>query len=177
MTRKPYNKNRYDNLESIVASSYSYADVLRALDIVPAGGNYSTLKQRIEELNLDTTHFTGKGWSKGKTLPYRPKVSLEEVLVKDRPTDSSHLRARLIREGIKDSLCETCKLVEWMGNPIPLELEHIDGDHTNNELSNLKLLCPNCHSMTEHYRGRAKISKKYQRLKAMSPIHERYDGL
>lgn len=48
--------------------------------------------------------------------------------------------------------CECCGLSEWMGQPITIELEHIDGDNKNNTRENLKLLCPNCHSQTSTWR-------------------------
>lgn len=48
-------------------------------------------------------------------------------------------------------------------NKIPIELEHIDGDSTNNNLSNLKLLCPNCHSLTPTYKGANKGNGRYSR--------------
>lgn len=56
--------------------------------------------------------------------------------------------------------CESCSLKEWLLEPIPLELEHCDGNNKNNEKSNLLLLCPNCHAKTEFYRGRNKNSGK-----------------
>jgi len=48
----------------------------------------------------------------------------------------------------------------WMGQTIALQLDHIDGDGTNNELSNLRFLCPNCHALTETYAGRNIIVKR-----------------
>jgi hypothetical protein len=55
---------------------------------------------------------------------------------------------------IRERKCEVCGITEWMGRPAPLELDHIDGDPTNNELSNLRLICPNCHAQTEYYKGK-----------------------
>lgn len=55
-----------------------------------------------------------------------------------------------------ESYCYECKLTEWCGKNIPLELDHIDGSHNNNSLDNLRLLCPNCHAQTETYRGKNK---------------------
>lgn len=67
---------------------------------------------------------------------------------------SHRLRLRLIRKGVKEHRCESCGLSVWLGQPIQLELDHIDGDHKNNELSNLRLLCCNCHAQTHTWRGR-----------------------
>lgn len=49
--------------------------------------------------------------------------------------------------------CEECGLGEWRGNPLVLEMHHKDGNNTNNTKENLILLCPNCHSQTENWRG------------------------
>ena len=77
----------------------------------------------------------------------------------DLPSDSfienaKELKDELIKEGIKPHRCENCGLEKWMGQPIPLELHHIDGDRTNHKLSNLMMLCPNCHSQTETFRAK-----------------------
>ena len=49
--------------------------------------------------------------------------------------------------------CENFGLEEWLGQPINLEVHHIDGNRKNNELNNLQLLCPNCHSYTSNFRS------------------------
>jgi len=64
------------------------------------------------------------------------------------------LRKRVIYE--QDCKCNRCGLSEWMGEKIPLELEHKDGNHFNNERDNLEILCPNCHALTTTWRGRNK---------------------
>jgi len=83
-----------------------------------------------------------------------PTKSLKELLAKKTHWQSNKLRQRLLQDGVKSKLCESCKLFVWNDQPIPLELDHIDGDKTNNELNNLRMLCPNCHAQTDHYRGR-----------------------
>ncbi len=57
---------------------------------------------------------------------------------------------------IRERKCEVCGITEWMSKPAPLELDHKDGDSANNELDNLRLICPNCHAQTENYKGRNK---------------------
>ena len=60
-------------------------------------------------------------------------------------------RAMLLRS--RSRVCEICGLNEWMGKPIQIEMDHVDGDHANNADSNLRLICPNCHAQTPTYKG------------------------
>ena len=84
------------------------------------------------------------GNSARKGIPHlEQRKSIEEYLQGN--TSNSAKRRRLIEEGIKEAKCEICQLSEWMGKPIPLELHHIDFNHYNNNLSNLQIVCSNCH--------------------------------
>ena len=138
-----------------VKTSLSIAEVCRKLGIKAVGGNYTTVKNKIKDLNLDNSHFTGKAWNQGKRykiiVPARP---LNEILAKDTPYQSYKLGQRLIKEGLKEYKCECCQNTEWLGQPIKLELHHINGDHNDNRLENLQMLCPNCHSFTDNYRSK-----------------------
>ena len=92
---------------------------------------------------------SGKGMTKTKN-----KLSFQEYLDTSIDIQSNKVRIKLLEEGIKPHKCENCGLEKWMGQPIPLELHHVDGDKTHNELSNYQLLCPNCHALTNSYRGK-----------------------
>ncbi|WCZ57231.1 homing endonuclease [Salmonella phage Kenya-K16] len=81
-------------------------------------------------------------------------IPASNYFYKNSPISSSKLRLKILREGLKPHKCEKCNLSEWSGVPIPLELEHIDGDHYNNEWDNLALLCPNCHALTPTHSGK-----------------------
>lgn len=81
-------------------------------------------------------------------------MSLIEYLDQSVDIQSNKVRKKLLQEGYKDYQCERCGLSEWLGQPIPLELHHIDGDKNNNTLENFQLLCPNCHAFTDSYRGK-----------------------
>jgi len=117
----------------------SFAALLRELNLKQAGGNYANMKRNLQRLNVDTKHWTGQGWSKGEQLKDWSKY-----------TKSVHLKKHLIRE--RGHKCEYCKNEIWMDNPITLEVHHLDGNRGNNELTNLQLLCCNCHALTDTWR-------------------------
>lgn len=150
-------------LREAVANAKSVAGVLRLLGLQVAGANYRTVNRAVSELCLDTSHWTGQGHRKGMRIPTVPAQPLAALLVAGSHYRTSRLRLRLIEEHILPHQCSECRLTEWRGGPIPLELDHRDGDHTNNLLQNLRLLCPNCHALTDTYRGRNKGRKYRQR--------------
>jgi len=146
------------DLSGHVKTSYSIREVLQKLNLKPAGGNYKTVNQQIRELNLNTSHFLGQGWNKGlKFVPNKPKP-LAEILVTDSSFQSFKLKKRLFKEGLKQPKCELCGWChQAVDGRIPLELDHINGDHRDNRLKNLRILCPNCHSLQSTHRGKNKV--------------------
>ena len=151
------NKRKWTDEQFILAvkSSFSYAEVLRKLNLKVAGSNYDTVKRKIKKLNLDISHMTGKIWNKGKNFKFKPRIELKDALVVNSPYISSNkLKYRLLKEGLKQHICENCHKSMWCKNKIPLELHHINGDKHDNRIENLQLLCPNCHAITDNYRGR-----------------------
>lgn len=145
-----------EQLIEAVQKSTSYRQVLKFLSLVEAGGNYVVIKRKIKQLYLDTTHFTGRGWNKGLIIRLQIEKPLDEILVANSTYQSHKLRKRLLKENYFEAKCYKCNLTEWLKQPIPLELEHIDGDRSNNLLNNLTLLCPNCHALTSTWRRRKK---------------------
>ena len=145
-----------EEFRQAVVGSLSVRQVLSQIGLVPAGGNYKTVHDRIRRLGLDTSHFTGQGWNVG--AQYRDvgqPFSWDGVLVENSAyTSTFRLRKRLIQHGLKEARCERCQLMEWEGQPIPLELHHANGVNNDHRLPNLQLLCPNCHALTENYRGK-----------------------
>ncbi|MBV7339743.1 HNH endonuclease [Chloroflexi bacterium TSY] len=139
-------------LVEAVKTSYSIRAVLLKIGLAPAGGNYESVAKRIENLNLDTSHFLGQAILRGKTHRYGTRP-LAEILVRGKLENTWRLKNRLLRENVKAHQCERCGNSTWLNAPIPLELHHKDGDRTNNLLRNIELLCPNCHALTDNYRG------------------------
>lgn len=116
------------------------------------------LKCKIDTLNSYLIkmgiEYTGNKGRRGKSRTGESYISADHYFYKNSPIHSSQLRIKILKEGLKPHQCESCKLTQWLGKPIPLELEHIDGDHYNNQWENLKLLCPNCHQLTPTHSGK-----------------------
>jgi hypothetical protein len=153
-----------EELVEAIKTSRSIRQALKKVGLAPAGGNYMTAHILIEEEAIDVSHMTGPGWSRGITTGRSPenKIPLSEILIVNSYYASSRLKGRLLREGLKADICERCGLSEWNGEPIPLELDHINGNSFDNRLENLRVLCPNCHSQTPHFRGKNIGNQAYQ---------------
>jgi 5-methylcytosine-specific restriction endonuclease McrA len=149
-----------DQLVVAVKSCYSYRSVLIALKLVPAGGNYMQVQARIRTLGLTTEHFTGSRWNAGKKYHTKTRTPLKDLLVNGSTVQSYKLKIRLYENGLKLPSCELCGWAERsIDGRIPLELDHINGVHSDNRLENLRILCPNCHSLQPTHRGKNKKVK------------------
>lgn len=144
-----------EQLIAAVASSTSMRSVLSKLGLKPAGGNYNYVTIKIKTLNLDMSHFKGRAWNKGLILGSAFKTPLEKILVNEPTFQSYKLKQRLFTEGLKQPVCEICGWAEVsLDGRIPVELDHINGDRRDNRIDNLRILCPNCHSLQPTHRGK-----------------------
>lgn len=143
-------KEREEFYISLIKSSSSLIEVCRKANIVPTTGNYDTLKKIIKNNQIDISHFKRLG----NNNALKNKKETSEYLMRGIKVSSYKLKNRLLKEGYKEYKCEKCGRTEWEGEPIPLELHHINGDNTDNRLENLEILCPNCHSFTDTYGGK-----------------------
>ena len=137
------------DLQDLVYRYTSRAEVLRAVGLVPSVTTYRALRDVIERIGMPSD---APALQRPKGRPRRP---IEEILVLDSDwTNTAALRQRLIEEGIREARCERCGIQRWQGRPAPLQLDHIDGDRRNNQLTNLRILCANCHALTETWCAR-----------------------
>ncbi|HEY4477322.1 MAG TPA: HNH endonuclease [Candidatus Paceibacterota bacterium] len=130
------------------------------LGLREAGGNYEQVKKYIKEFKLDIKHFHGRAWNKGMRGIGKPRIPLHEILIENSSYQSFKLKKRLFAGGLKPQHCEECSWsVRSQDGYLPLELDHINGNRHDNRLENLRILCPNCHSLKPTHRGRNR--KKY----------------
>ncbi|MCG6496290.1 HNH endonuclease signature motif containing protein [Kitasatospora sp. A2-31] len=149
-------------LTEAVSACQSVAGVVRYLNQRQAGGTQAHIGRRIKALGIDISHFTGQAHSRGKPGPTR--IPAERLLTR-RPWDAKRLPGGRIRRALTElgrpELCEGCGTgPEWQGRRLTLEVDHISGDWSDNRPCNLRLLCPNCHAVTETYCGRNRSRRR-----------------
>lgn len=143
-----------NELQNIISESTSVSEVLRKLNKTDKGGNHTTLVKFLKEHpEINTETLVGRRLKRYSSKGI-PKKNLSDILIKNSSGNSNRIKKRLISEGIKEEKCEICGNSEWMGEKIPLDLHHINGDHFDNRLENLIILCPNCHRLTDNHRGK-----------------------
>lgn len=137
---------RKEEIEQWIAEGKTKAQMARDLDCNP-----KTVNAVLKRLGLE---YGGNQGCKGLSKSNGQEMLLLEYLEKSIDIQSNKVRKKLLEEGYKEYRCECCGLSEWLGDLIPLELHHKDGNRFNNDLDNFQLLCPNCHAKTSSYRGK-----------------------
>lgn len=148
---KKWEKFSDEELEKIVQNSISYREVAQKLGYAErSGGGCDAAREMIEAKGFNVEHFLGQGWNKSN-FDYE-RFQAGKVI-----KSAAAVPALVQLRGHK---CENCGTEIWLGNPIPLEVHHLDGDRLNNTLENLQLLCPNCHALTDNFKGKNNTREK-----------------
>jgi hypothetical protein len=153
-----------EEFERIIKNNNCMSDVCKTLNMRKEGGNYRTIKHRIECDKIDISHFlTKKEIFSIKNANTVSKDELLSRLTENSDIGSVWLKNKLIKFNLLENKCSECHLNDlWNNKHLKLQLDHIDGNHFNNTLTNLRLLCPNCHSQTDTFCGKSKKTKKYK---------------
>ncbi|MFV2022047.1 hypothetical protein [Micromonospora sp. LOL_023] len=152
MGREKYTRER---LAAAAEQCHNVTDVLRHLGIRVSGGSHAHISRRLKFYGINTSHFTGSAHNRGQRGYYRltPPMLLVRLPRGSRRTPGFRLKRALLSIGVPER-CATCGTgPTWQDAPLTLHVEHGDGDFLNNRATNLRLLCPNCHSQTETYAG------------------------
>lgn len=141
-------------LRDAAKDARSYRQILLRLGLRMAGGNYAQVKKYLGDYGI-AVRLKGRGWNKGLIGVGRPRLPLQNILVRNSSFQSHKLKNRLFKESLKSRECEECGWAKKSEDGrLPLELDHINGDSSDNRLENLRILCPNCHSLKPTHRGR-----------------------
>ncbi|MBI2414535.1 hypothetical protein HYV31_01660 [candidate division WWE3 bacterium] len=90
-----------EDLKLAVSKSYSFRSVIKMLYLQPAGGNYKQIKKYIRLLKIDTKHFTGKMWNKGKIIGYCPKIPTSKILTEHSNFQSFKLKKGYLKRALR----------------------------------------------------------------------------
>ena len=144
-------------LEKLVSESSSLSEVLKKQGKSISGSSFKILKNNLDNYDIKY-HFLNK---KGSKYIFRNKP-LTDILIENSNYSSSDLKKRLIKEGLKNDICEICGQSNvWNNNTLTLQLHHIDGNHNNNCLTNLSIICPNCHTQMTSYLSKKNKKEKF----------------
>lgn len=143
-----------EQLKEAVSGSKTMAEVARKLGMKAYGANTKTIKKWIAKLELSTNHFLSRGEQLKLTMSKNKKLTHEQIFSKN-DLDRKYVKSIIINDRLIEYKCSICNLVEWQGKQLSLHLDHINGINNDNRLENLRFLCPNCHSLTDTYCGKA----------------------
>jgi len=152
-----------ETMMEIVKSSNSIAEIIRKCEMVSSGASYKILKRRLDEEQIDYSHIKlGLGSNRGRKFQsYSNRIPFSQILIENSNYSRKDLKRRLLSELGWENKCSKCgNNGEWHGEPLTIQLDHINGISNDNRIENLRLLCPNCHSQTHTHSGKNRSKNK-----------------
>ncbi|MEU6158208.1 HNH endonuclease signature motif containing protein [Streptomyces sp. NPDC047130] len=144
-------------LREAARASRTLTEALERLGVQPYGGSRNYLRHRMRHRGIDTSHFDREvKWTRDVLQAAVCASRTRQAPEMARRISNDVLRKAMRTEGVQER-CAVCgNPGAWEGEPLKLEVDHIDGDWRDNRLHNLRFLCPNCHATTDTYRGRSR---------------------
>ena len=116
-----------------------------------------SVRRKISEGVKKNGYLQSEEWLEAITTANRREDVIQkkkQTWVSKRDYENAHISSLKKYYLEENQNCEVCGISEWNGKQLRLEVHHIDSDTTNNTFDNFQALCPNCHSMTDGFRGR-----------------------
>lgn len=152
-----------EEFATLIKDSNTFSAVLNYFGLSNKGGNNITLHKRITAENVDISHIIKNRYSPRLTFTKATIESAQKYLIAESTTRRGVVRCNIIKFNLLPYKCSICNLDSWQNKKLSLQLDHINGVHNDHRIENLRFLCPNCHSQTDTFAGRANKKLKVKR--------------
>ena len=151
-----------EKLREVVLNSETYNQVLISFKRNNSSSSYRVLHKYINKWKIDTSHFLTSSQIAKKLFNDGTLKKIENIdlFIENSTSGRSSVKKRIISDNLIEYKCDKCgNEGEWMGLPITLILDHINGVNNDNRLENLRFMCPNCNSTLETHCQGSKVYK------------------
>lgn len=172
MKKLKYNWNNKGQFIKDLSGASSISDFLRQQGLTATSGNFFTFRKWVKKYEIEINHFFRKVSTDNIQIKDRKRLSYEQIFSSNSLNINRETKKRMIEENIIPYICAGCENPGiWNGKPLTLQLEHKNGNNTDNRIENLEYLCPNCHSQTKTYGSKNKHNKIFEeRIKELIEI-------